>query len=369
MWSLAAGLILSLLTVSAQDPNPAAPANPSGPGPAGPGSDPGSGPGPIPGLGTPAVPSNETMPLNGAVLTNGIPFPNIPGQSNTTELDSEPGFSNESGQLGVPAQSNPGGGSNTVGWPGFQGRPTSQGQSAFPGRSDSQGQSGFQEQTGNSGNRDFRNNRSDTRNRGNSRNRGSGRGGDYGSPGSSAEAASTNRLEFSYYRLIFDRNIFNPNRRPQGRFIDQPPTDFQRPRRVDTFSLVGTMAYEKGVFAFFDGSSYQYRKTVKPGEVMAGYGISEVGHDYVKLVSKTNQLELRIGMQMRREEEGDWSLRNQFGGTVGTTPAGGAEAAAGGTNALAAASDPSVPPMVPADSKEAEILKRLMERRAQELSK
>jgi len=361
VWLLAACLILSLLTVSAQDPNPAAPTNPSGPGPAGPGpsSDPGSGPGSA----TPATPLGEAMPLNGAVLTNGLPLPNTPGQSNPTDPDSEPGSPNESGQPASPAQANPGGGPNTSGRSGFQGRPGGQS------RSDSQGQSGFQGQTDNSGNRDFRNNRTDNRNRGNNRNRGSSRGGDFGSSGSSPDSASTNRLEFSYYRLIFDRNIFNPNRRPQGRFMDQAPTDYQRPRRVDTFSLVGTMAYEKGVFAFFDGSGYQYRKTAKPGEIIAGYGISEVGHDYVKLVSKTNQLELRIGMQMRRDDGGDWSLRNQFGGLVTAASSGASDATAGGTNALAAAGDPSAPPIIPADSKEAEILKRLMERRAQELSK
>lgn len=339
---LVAGLLLHELAVSAQDPSPPGTPNRVGLGPTGPAPEFSPAPGLAPG--TPLTPSNEPAPLSSTAPTNGFASTNSPVQSNDLEVGSEPASTNELSQTNLLAQPNSGG-------------------------PNASSQAGFSGQTGSGGNRDYRNNRDSSRNRDYSRNRGSSRGGGYGSSGFSSEPASTNRLEFGYYRLIFERNIFNPNRRPSsGPFFEQP-RDYTPPRRTDTFSLVGTMAYGKGVFAFFDGSSYQYRKTAKPGEIIAGYGISEVGHDYVKLVSKTNQLELRIGMQMRRDDGGDWSLRNQFGGLVTAASSGASDATAGGTNALAAAGDPSAPPIIPADSKEAEILKRLMERRAQELSK
>jgi hypothetical protein len=50
-----------------------------------------------------------------------------------------------------------------------------------------------------------------------------------------------------------------------------------RPRRTDVFGLVGTMSYEKGYFAFFDGSSSDYRKATQPSETIADYNVKEVG--------------------------------------------------------------------------------------------
>src|SRR5690348_9065903 len=61
-------------------------------------------------------------------------------------------------------------------------------------------------------------------------------------------AAGTNSnsspLDFSAFRLVVDRNIFDPNRAPR-----RGPT--APVRTVDAFTLVGTMSYEKGIFAFF----------------------------------------------------------------------------------------------------------------------
>src|ERR1041385_6179537 len=63
---------------------------------------------------------------------------------------------------------------------------------------------------------------------------------------------SPSRLHFSSFRIITERNIFNPRR--SARYV--PTERTRRPStRTDSFALVGTMSYEKGFFAFFDGSS------------------------------------------------------------------------------------------------------------------
>jgi hypothetical protein len=80
---------------------------------------------------------------------------------------------------------------------------------------------------------------------------------------------------------------------------------------TESFSLVGTMSYEKGTFAFFDGTSAGYRKVLKLADAIAGYKVTNITPNYVKLTSGTNQLELRVGMQMRREDEGEWLLASQ----------------------------------------------------------
>jgi hypothetical protein len=126
----------------------------------------------------------------------------------------------------------------------------------------------------------------------------------------SAVAQSTNapsRLDYNSFRMISDRNIFNPNRRarsPSG----TTRTDSRPASRVEAFTLVGLMAYEKGVFAFFDGTSGNYKKTLEVNGDISGFQAVEVTPDQLKLVTGTNEFVMRVGMQVRREDEGDWFL-------------------------------------------------------------
>ncbi len=122
-----------------------------------------------------------------------------------------------------------------------------------------------------------------------------------------ASAQSTNgpmRPEYSTFKIVNDRNIFNPHRhaRSNGARETRPVN------KLESFSLVGTMSYEKGTFAFFDGSKADYRKVAKPADVIAGYTVLDIAPDSVKLASATNQVQLPVGKQMRREEDGDWEL-------------------------------------------------------------
>jgi hypothetical protein len=115
--------------------------------------------------------------------------------------------------------------------------------------------------------------------------------------------------DFDAFKIITDRNIFDPNRRP-------PRVNREAPApAVDSFSLTGTMSYEKGFFAVFDGTSSDYHKVLEPGGKIAAYTLTEVGHDSVKLSHGTNEIiELRVGMQMRRSPDGKWSAADQAEG-------------------------------------------------------
>jgi len=115
--------------------------------------------------------------------------------------------------------------------------------------------------------------------------------------------ASPARLDFNSFKLIADRNIFNPRRsgyvaKAQAREI----------RRTDFFALVGTMSYEKGPFAFFEGSSTELSKVLKPTESIGGYLVTDIQPGSVKLSSGTNVVEMPVGMQMQREQGGTWRL-------------------------------------------------------------
>jgi hypothetical protein len=125
-----------------------------------------------------------------------------------------------------------------------------------------------------------------------------------------AFAQATNRAnprDFTVFKLITERNIFDVNRRPVVRFQQRTNTV------VYSFSLVGTMNYEKGLYAVFDGTSQDYHKVLESGGKIATYTVSEITHDSCKLTYGTNQIELRVGMQMRRNTDGSWTAAEQAG--------------------------------------------------------
>ena len=118
-------------------------------------------------------------------------------------------------------------------------------------------------------------------------------------------AQQTNRTgvaDFSNFQVISERNIFNPNRTARHRRDNRPQ------RVADAFSLVGTMSYAKGTFAFFDGTSSDYRKVVQNAGTIAGYKVTDITPTAVKLANGDKQVVMKVGTQMRREEKGSWQL-------------------------------------------------------------
>jgi len=112
----------------------------------------------------------------------------------------------------------------------------------------------------------------------------------------------TNQADFTNFQVISERNIFNPSRTARHRNKGS-----QEPE-ADAFSLVGTMHYAKGTFAFFDGTTSEYRKAVQDAGTIAGYKVTDITPTCVKLASGDKQLTMKIGTQMRREEKGAWQL-------------------------------------------------------------
>ena len=163
------------------------------------------------------------------------------------------------------------------------------------------------------------------------------------------EARSPARLDLDSFRLIWERNIFNPNR--SGRYTRTAPTirrrETDRRAPTESFALMGTMSYEKGRFAFFEGSGSQYQKVLETSNTIGGYTITEITPAHVKLESTNGQaIELPVGMQMRRQDEGEWSLSERA-------------QVAGGYSRSSTSNSSSGP-------ESSEALKRLMERREQE---
>jgi hypothetical protein len=119
---------------------------------------------------------------------------------------------------------------------------------------------------------------------------------------------SRGRPDFSAFKLITERNIFDPRRSP--RYTPRSTrTESRRPSRAEYFTLVGIMSYDaQGPIAFFDGTSSQYQKVLKPAESIAGYKITEIEPAYVRLAVGSNEFQLPVGMQLRRDSEGKWQI-------------------------------------------------------------
>ncbi len=171
-----------------------------------------------------------------------------------------------------------------------------------------------------------------------------------GSAGSNGPSGTT----FDNFRILSERNIFNQNRSPRTARRETERT--RRTPVVQSLSLVGTLSYEKGDFAFFDGSKPEFKKPVKAGEKIAGYEVKEISPSCVKIGNEAQQFEMKVGQQLRKEDEGEWRLASSQD-RVPASSSGSNETRSSSSEATSSSGGAS----------EEEALKRLMEKRAKEM--
>lgn len=161
----------------------------------------------------------------------------------------------------------------------------------------------------------------------------------------------------AFNRFVTERNIFDPNRQPH--YSTGPARTVARTRTrsnsAPTVALVGTMAYEKGRFAFFSSNDAEQKKVLQVSEKIAGYRIVEILPASVTLeAADKKQTSMKVG-DVLRQENGGWRLAGQGEVPAGAVP-GGAGKSADSTEGKpsAAAGEPN------------DVLKRLMQKREQE---
>jgi hypothetical protein len=168
----------------------------------------------------------------------------------------------------------------------------------------------------------------------------------------------TDYARFSSF--ITQRNIFNPTRfsqtgRPYVRTTRRPSPS------TPAFTLVGTMSYEKGMFAFFDGNNPDLRKVLYESDTnsIAGFTVAEIVPTGVKLhaAGKKQTVQMKIGGMMRQEGS-EW-LPAGPGALPASTEEGAAPALEGSSADTGAAPAPASEP--------SDVLKKLMQQREQEL--
>jgi hypothetical protein len=154
------------------------------------------------------------------------------------------------------------------------------------------------------------------------------------------------------FKILAQRNIFDPNRRPNSGRAPRPPVE-SRPPRVETISLLGTLISDKGAFAFFDGTDTKYQKVLSASGEIAGYKVSRITQRSTRLTSKDAAIEMKVGMQLRLQEDGKWRLVAEAGPATGGS----------GTSASSSSSTEGLD----ADSAASDVLKKLMQQREKEL--
>ncbi len=123
--------------------------------------------------------------------------------------------------------------------------------------------------------------------------------------------SSTNvvaRNSYEAFKLVNDRNIFNPSRSARSARGDRREGEPKKASKVETVSLVGVMSYAKGDLAFFDGSSSDYRKVIKPSDRLGGHRLLEIGANFVQMVTDGKTNRVAIGGGLRRQDDGEWEV-------------------------------------------------------------
>jgi hypothetical protein len=188
----------------------------------------------------------------------------------------------------------------------------------------------------------------------------------------SREISPGGKLDFSSFKILSERNIFNPDRynRSSSR-PPSPPPEAPRPSSPsEAFSLVGTLASERGFTAFFDGTSSSFRKALKPDDTIGGLRVRSIGKTQVVLASANAELVVKVGNQLRRYDQGEWQVSGESGSysSTRTTSSDSTTSSSSGTNSASTASTSSSDSKTDSASGEgmSEALKRLLQRREKE---
>lgn len=167
-----------------------------------------------------------------------------------------------------------------------------------------------------------------------------------GSSAPAAAPATSAGAPFEPFRIVVERNIFNPNRTGRTRATEEAAP------KVEQIALVGTMESEQGRVAFFDGSDPAFQKVLRVGESVGGFAVKEITPTGVELSGGEKAVALKVNQQLRRVEGGEWRVSGRDLTRTEVAQTGGA-------------SSGPVAPAVPANA--SDVLRRLMEQRQKQL--
>jgi hypothetical protein len=170
-----------------------------------------------------------------------------------------------------------------------------------------------------------------------------------------AASAQAPAQGFGAYAIVQTRNIFDPNRNPfVPTFAPPPRRRVERPQRYeDSITLTGIMVNGGKAYAFFFGSSYDDDKVLPVNGEIAGAKLTKITPTSVELNRNGKAVTVPIGQTMTFDSS------SPGGGFIPGAPV---DATAG-----ALPPDNAPPAATPLPGNLNEVMRRMMERRQQEL--
>lgn len=168
------------------------------------------------------------------------------------------------------------------------------------------------------------------------------------------EPARAQVAGYDTFRLLRTRNIFSPDRqatRSQTRTRTESTSE-----RAPFLALTGTMVTPEKSLAFFSGSRPEYTQVVKRPAKIADMEVKSISASHVELEHEGRLVVLAVGQQVALGEKGPGEVANSPSAAPATTT----------SVPLPQTSSPDRP--APAGDR-SELLRRMMERRQQQISK
>ncbi|MDQ3625279.1 MAG: hypothetical protein M3463_22835 [Verrucomicrobiota bacterium] len=177
-------------------------------------------------------------------------------------------------------------------------------------------------------------------------------------PPSAAGQTAERTQNYDAFRLVRTRNIFDPDRRAARSDNAPRPQTTTATGRPNYVAVTGTMVAAGKSLAFFTGSRPEYSKVISLRDTIADFTITGITPKEVELERAGKQIVVPVGRQLPLE--GAAAASSDPGPWPPAPDAHGANAA---SPPEAAPSTSSSPP------DKNELLRRMMERRAKEISK
>ena len=197
-----------------------------------------------------------------------------------------------------------------------------------------------------------------------------------------AAASVARGIQYENFELILNNNIFNSNREDRARLEAERQRARENSIPVDRFSLVGTMHNNDESLAFFSGSSSRFNAVLKTGEQIEGYYVKEIHEKNIVLEKEGSEIDFSVGMGMTRRGDDPWEIvqnaGSDFRGSSGSSRSRSGSRSSRGpsrdnrppsrSSSNSNSSSSSTATSEPDAASKSDILKRMMERRRQQMN-